>query len=163
MAQQASTQMQLNSVKVLLAEDDKYNSEVVSRFLTAIGYVVIVARDGLEVLKMAQAEVPDLILMDIRMPHLSGLEAIRCLRSTPHLSQIPIIVVTALAMPDDRLASLAAGADEYLVKPFRLFELRKAIEKHLARTQKKFPQLTPMLTDFATTDPTRAARLKSSG
>ncbi|HMQ51664.1 MAG TPA: response regulator [Anaerolineae bacterium] len=149
MAQLANSQTQPNRINILLAEDDEYNSEVVSRFLTAIGYSVAVARDGLEVLEMAQAAIPDLILMDIRMPHLNGLEAIRCLRSMPHLSAIPIIVVTALAMPEDREKCLAAGADEYLSKPFRLFELRRAMERQLAAQQKSL-QLLPLLTDFVT-------------
>lgn len=149
LTQLANSQTQPNRINILLAEDDEYNSEVVSRFLTAIGYNVAVARDGLEVLEMAQAAVPDLILMDIRMPHLNGLEAIRCLRAMAHLSEIPIIVVTALAMPEDQQKCLAAGADEYLSKPFRLFELRRAMERQLA-IQHKSLQLLPLLADFVT-------------
>ncbi|MCY7368935.1 MAG: response regulator, partial [Chamaesiphon sp.] len=121
---------------ILLAEDNKTNVETFSLYLSHSGYDIIVARDGLEVINLAQSHQPDLILMDIQMPGMDGLTAINKIRHIPEIMHTPIIALTALAMPGDREKCLASGANEYLSKPAKLKQLRQTIQKligsHLA-------------------------------
>jgi CheY-like chemotaxis protein len=114
--------------KLLLAEDNEANIATLSDYLRAKGYDLIIARNGGEAIIRAQEERPDAILMDIQMPGVDGLEAIRRIRADVRLAQIPIIAVTALAMPGDRERCLAAGADEYVTKPVQLRKLVATIE-----------------------------------
>ena len=116
---------------VLLVEDEEANVITVSDYLQLKGYRLIAARNGFEALDKARTERPDVILMDIQMPGLDGLEVTRRLRSDPSLAGILVIALTALAMPGDRERCLAAGADEYLSKPVSLKGLIKTIEAHL--------------------------------
>ena len=102
---------------ILLAEDNESNILTLSAHLQASGYRLIVARDGSEAIQRAREMSPDLILMDIQMPGMDGLEAIQRLRNDTKLATIPIIALTALAMLGDRERCLKAGADEYLSKP----------------------------------------------
>lgn len=118
---------------ILLAEDNNVNVESMSAFLTAKGYQVRVATEGDTVLELARECRPDLILMDIQMPGMDGLEVTRMLRLDPQLAHTPIIAVTALAMNGDRDRCLAAGATDYLSKPVHLRELIQRIETHLCR------------------------------
>ncbi len=114
---------------ILLAEDNKTNIETFSLYLTHSGYDLIVANDGIEVIKLAQLHQPDLILMDIQMPGMDGLEAIDKIRHIPEIMHTPIIALTALAMPGDRETCLASGANEYLSKPAKLKQLRQTIQQ----------------------------------
>jgi CheY-like chemotaxis protein/anti-sigma regulatory factor (Ser/Thr protein kinase) len=114
---------------ILLAEDNKTNIETFSLYLTHSGYDLIVAHDGIEVIKLAQLHQPDLILMDIQMPGMDGLEAIDKIRHIPEIMHTPIIALTALAMPGDRETCLATGANEYLSKPAKLKQLRQTIQQ----------------------------------
>jgi GAF domain-containing protein/CheY-like chemotaxis protein len=114
---------------ILLAEDNKTNIETFSLYLTHSGYDLIVANDGIEVIKLAQLHQPDLILMDIQMPGMDGLEAIGKIRQIPEIMNTPIIALTALAMPGDREICLASGANEYLSKPAKLKKLRQTIQQ----------------------------------
>ncbi|HEX9439690.1 MAG TPA: response regulator, partial [Roseiflexaceae bacterium] len=116
---------------ILLAEDEENNIYTLSTYLEAKGYQVVVARNGAEALSRAHAAKPALILMDIQMPGMDGLEAIQRIRANPVLGTVPIIALTALAMPGDRERCLAAGANEYLTKPVSLKGLVTAIEAHL--------------------------------
>ncbi|NJP06795.1 MAG: response regulator [Chloroflexaceae bacterium] len=116
---------------ILLAEDNEDNIEITFDYLDARGYRVLVARNGLEAVTYAAEHQPALILMDIQMPKLDGLEAIRRIRAHPQGHAIPIIAVTALAMKGDRERCLEAGANEYLSKPVRLKALVTMIEQHL--------------------------------
>ena len=117
--------------KILLAEDNEANITSMSSFLNAKGYHTILAKNGLEAINLAQSELPDLILMDIQMPKMDGIEAICHLRKNPQLAQIPIIAVTALAMNGDREKCLSAGANEYLSKPVKLKQLSTTIQQFL--------------------------------
>jgi PAS domain S-box-containing protein len=113
---------------ILLAEDNESSIDMVLDYLLARGYRLVVARDGAEALERAREERPDLVLMDIQMPGMDGLEATRHMRADAELADIPIIALTALAMPGDRERCLEAGANDYLSKPVSLKRLVQAIE-----------------------------------
>ncbi|MBK8045707.1 MAG: response regulator [Anaerolineales bacterium] len=115
---------------ILLVEDNEENIVTVADYLTFKQYRVVIARTGLQALDFAQIR-PDLILMDIQMPEMDGLEAIRTLRTMPEVADAPIIALTALAMTGDRERCLAAGANEYLSKPVSLRELTRVIATHM--------------------------------
>ncbi len=117
--------------KILLVEDNEANIMMIKDYLEYYGYQVFVAHDGGEVLSKAEEISPNLILMDIQLPHVDGYEATRRLREDPRFASIPIIALTAFAMSGDRERSLKAGMDEYLSKPVRLKELTQVIEKIL--------------------------------
>jgi CheY-like chemotaxis protein len=117
--------------RLLLAEDNQENINLFQDYLQVQGFQVVVARNGSEAIERAQAEKPDLILMDLQMPGMDGLEATRRLRADPIFSQTPIITLTALAMTGDRERCLAAGANEYLSKPVNLELLVRTINSYL--------------------------------
>jgi CheY-like chemotaxis protein len=114
---------------ILLAEDNEVNVSAYSDFLSMYGYQVVVAHTGVEALARAAAVNPDLILMDVQMPEMDGLEAMRRLRADVRFAQTPIIALTALAMTGDRERCLAAGANRYVTKPVGLKDLAKMIEE----------------------------------
>ncbi len=116
---------------ILVVEDNETNLVTVTDYLSAVGYVPIAARTGAEAISRASEQRPALILMDVQMPGMDGLEATRHIRANPDLADVPIIAVTALAMPGDRERCLAAGADDYLSKPISLKGLARLIEQHL--------------------------------
>ncbi len=116
---------------ILLAEDNEMNIDTFASYLIGKGYRVIFAYNGQEAIEQAQKEHPDLILMDIQMPGMDGLEAIQRIRQQSTLANIPIIALTALAMPGDREKCLAAGADRYFAKPIKLQKLHQTIQKLL--------------------------------
>lgn len=117
--------------RILLAEDDKINAEIFVQFIESLGYQVILAQDGHQAIKLTLQERPALILMDIQMPGMNGLEAIRKVRSQPEIKDIPIIALTALAMAGDQERCLEAGADDYMTKPVPLRQLKKMIRSYL--------------------------------
>ena len=121
---------------ILLADDHESITESIETALSAAAYRVIIARDGAEAINQADQHQPDLILMDIQMPRLDGLEAIRRIRSQPTQAATPIIALTALAMAGDRERCLAAGANEYLTKPVSLQQLIRLIATLLNQRQK---------------------------
>jgi PAS domain S-box-containing protein len=118
---------------LLLVEDNEHSAAVLSDYLVHAGFRVTVATSGLEALRLAPGLSPDLILMDVQMPGLDGLETIRRLRADDGLRQTPVLAVTALAMPGDRERCLAAGADGYLTKPLDLPALVRTIVAAVAR------------------------------
>jgi CheY-like chemotaxis protein len=120
---------------VLLAEDEDSVSSFLTDYLSESGYGVIIARNGAEALERAREEKPDLILMDVQMPVMNGLEATRRLRAETDLATIPIIALTALAMPGDREQCLQAGANAYLSKPVSLKDLARVIQAQLNQDQ----------------------------
>jgi CheY-like chemotaxis protein len=113
---------------LLLAEDNPINQEGIRDYLQAKGYRVIVAADGRQAVALAIEHHPDLILMDVQMPHVDGIEAMRQLRALPDFATTPIIALTALAMSGDRERCLAAGATEYMAKPIRFKDLTELIQ-----------------------------------
>ena len=113
---------------ILIAEDQEITSQVLSDYLTTLGYQILIARNGVEAVEQSRAMLPVLILMDIHMPLMSGLEAIKEIRADTDIATIPIIALTALAMPSDKEHCLQAGANEYLSKPVSMKKLVAAIE-----------------------------------
>ena len=108
----------LEGKTVLVAEDDVRNIFALTKLLEPHGARVTVARNGREALEMLEMVVsPDLVLMDIMMPEMDGLEAIRKIRENERWTKLPIIALTAKAMPDDRQSCLEAGASDYISKP----------------------------------------------
>ncbi|MEF3273840.1 MAG: CHASE domain-containing protein [Chloroflexus sp.] len=121
--------------RILLAEDNELSLTTISEYLQACGYTLRVARNGREALQMAAEWQPDLIIMDIQMPEMDGLEAIRQLRAQTQFAATPIIAVTALAMPGDRERCLLAGATDYLAKPVRLRNLAERVARLINQRQ----------------------------
>jgi CheY-like chemotaxis protein len=112
--------------KVLLVEDNEDNRVVYSTILQYFGYAVVEAADGKEGIRMAQEHHPDIILMDISIPLLDGWQATEQLKGDVATSSIPVIALTAHAMPEDRLKSRTCGFDAYLAKPC---EPRRVVEE----------------------------------
>src|SRR5918995_495535 len=103
--------------RILVVDDNPANLEILETRLARQGYEVITARDGDEALVAARAQAPDLILLDVMMPGKDGIQVCRELKADPSLPFMPIILVTAKAAPDDIVAGLDAGGDEYITKP----------------------------------------------
>jgi PAS domain S-box-containing protein len=122
---------QSSSPLILLAEDNEANVITVSSYLGAKGYRILNAKNGQEAIEFAKLHQPNLILMDIQMPGMDGLEAMREIRRDPQLVDVPIIALTALAMTGDRERCLQAGANDYLTKPVKLKQLTANIQKLL--------------------------------
>jgi PAS domain S-box-containing protein len=122
----------LTSPLILIAEDNEANIMTISSYLVAKGYRIVLAHNGQEAIAVAMSAKPDLILMDIQMPIMDGLEATKQIRQIPSLVNIPIIALTALAMEPDRHRCIAAGANEYLAKPVKLKQLANTIHQLLA-------------------------------
>lgn len=123
-----------NYFSILLAEDNETNIEMLSPYLEAKGYHLLFAKNGLEAIALAKSHQPDLILMDVQMPIMDGLEATKQIRLDPNLVNIPIIALTALAMVGDRDRCIAAGANDYCSKPIRLKELTQMMENLLVES-----------------------------
>ena len=116
--------------KILVVEDVDFNRELVVQLLED-NYEVIEAVNGQEGVELAEQERPDLILMDLSLPVMDGWEATRRLKANDDLCSIPVIALTAHAMAGDEEKALAAGCDDYLVKPLDEDELMAKIEKHI--------------------------------
>jgi CheY-like chemotaxis protein len=118
--------------RLVLAEDNPESAEVISDYLRSKGFAVQTAGTGREVLEAMREAPADLVLMDVQMPDLDGLEAIRRIRADPEIRFVPIVAVTALAMAGDRERCLAAGANAYMSKPLRLRSLIETVESFLS-------------------------------
>lgn len=127
----------MNRPTVLLVDDLPDGLDMYQEYLTHRGYDVIVARHGEEAIAKARRHQPDVILLDIRMPVVTGTQMMRTLRADPTFTNVPIIALTAHAMDDERNAALAAGFDELIAKPCLPDDLASAVERILAET----PQL----------------------
>ena len=119
----------MSGKSVLYVEDNEYNLKIVRQLLARTAYKLIEAKDGESGVETALRELPDLILMDIQLPKLSGLDATRRLRADPKTAAIPIIVITSFALSGDDQKAKDAGASAYLAKPYSPRELLEMIRK----------------------------------
>jgi two-component system, cell cycle response regulator DivK len=117
-----------NLTKILLVEDNENNRDMLSRRLEKKGYQVSIAIDGAEAVSLTDRERPDLVLMDMSLPIMSGAEATRAIRDNDAIKGTPILALTASAMSTDREIALAAGCDDYDTKPVDLARLLDKIE-----------------------------------
>ena len=116
-------------IRILLVEDNELNRDMLSRRLQRRGYDVVLAVDGQEAITTAETSKPDVILMDMDLPVLNGWEATRALRNNPGIRDIPVIALTAHALPADRERTIEAGCDAYQSKPVDFPELVSKIEQ----------------------------------
>ncbi|NBD17119.1 MAG: response regulator [Cyanobacteria bacterium] len=119
---------------ILLVDDNEANVMTVSNYFEAKGYQLLVGSNGQEAIQLTLSENPDLILMDIQMPGIDGIEAIQEIRRYPNVVDVPIIALTACAMEGDRDRCLEAGANEYIAKPIKLNELFAVTQKFLVKS-----------------------------
>jgi len=128
---------------VLVVDDDVMVRDVVGRYLGRAGYHVMVAGDGAEALRAVEVTPPDLVVLDLMLPGLPGLEVCRRLRAA---SPVPVVMLTALGEEEDRIAGLELGADDYITKPFspRELVLRVASVLRRARSAQPVTQLPPV-------------------
>jgi CheY-like chemotaxis protein len=122
--------------KILIVEDNPLNMRLLEMTLRARSYTLLKATNGEEALDMALREQPDLIIMDIQLPKINGLEVTRKLRETPAFSHTPIIGVTAYAMKGDKEKVIESGCDAYLSKPINTRELPEVIAEMLLQRRK---------------------------
>src|SRR5262245_57798108 len=121
------------TTRILIADDEQAVRQLLEVVLTSQGYEVLSAHNGDQVVRMAQERVPDLVLVDLMMPHLDGYEAIRQLRNDTRTAHLPMIILTTKSAPDDVVTGFETGADDYITKPFNIPELLARIKGHLRR------------------------------
>ncbi|MDB5078713.1 MAG: response regulator transcription factor [Chloroflexi bacterium] len=129
--------------KILVVDDELPTLRILKRNLTGYGYEVVTASDGLEALRLVEESLPDLMLLDITMPNMNGLEVTRQVR---RWNQLPIIVVSALGEENQKVEALELGADDYLTKPFGMNELVARIKVALRRLNQKLPEPSNIFT-----------------
>lgn len=116
---------------VLVVEDNELNMKLFNDLLEAHGYKVVQTRDGLSALEIARKHMPDLILMDIQLPEVSGIEVTKWLKEDPDLRRIPVIAVTAFAMKGDEQKIREGGCEAYISKPISVVGFLQTIDKFL--------------------------------
>ena len=119
--------------KILIAEDERDIRDLVAFTLRFAGHEVVTAANGEEAVQMAPKENPDLILMDVRMPRMTGYEACRAIKSNPDLKDIPIVFLSAKGQESEIQTGLEVGAEEYLLKPFAPDQLTDRVKAILAK------------------------------
>jgi two-component system, OmpR family, alkaline phosphatase synthesis response regulator PhoP len=121
----------LPNSRILIADDNVQNCELIDAYLAEEGYEMMVAYDGLQALKRTEEQLPDLILLDIMMPKLSGYEVCQRLKSNPRTKDIPVLMVTALNEQGDIEKAVRAGCDDFLTKPVNSLELKTRVKSLL--------------------------------
>jgi DNA-binding response OmpR family regulator len=122
--------------KILIAEDERDIRDLITFTLTFAGYEVVAASNGEEAVNLARQETPDLILMDVRMPRMTGYEACALMMQEPKLKNVPVIFLSAKGQDSEIQAGLQAGAVEYLLKPFAPDQLTARIQTVLSQRGK---------------------------
>jgi len=119
--------------KILIAEDEPDIRDLVAFMLRFAGYEVLAASNGEEAVQTASREIPDLVLMDVRMPRMTGYDACRLMKATPSLKDVPVVFLSAKGQESEIQSGLEAGAEEYLLKPFSPDELTNRVKKILSK------------------------------
>jgi CheY-like chemotaxis protein len=127
----------ISSSRVLIADDIQQNRELLEAYLADEGYQILMAADGQQTMQMVDQHQPDLILLDIMMPRMSGYEVCTQIKNDPAKRMIPVLIVTALNEPGDIEKAVKAGCDDFLTKPVNRLELRTRVRsllrvRHLA-------------------------------
>ncbi|MGB0554744.1 MAG: response regulator [Alphaproteobacteria bacterium] len=117
--------------KILIVEDNELNMKLFHDLLESKGYDIVQTRDGMEALKIARAQMPDLILMDIQLPEVSGLEVTKWLKEDDNLKQIAVVAVTAFAMKGDEEKIREGGCEAYIAKPISVTNFLETVEQFL--------------------------------
>jgi len=132
MAQETGVAAPRVAKKVLIVEDNDLNMKLFNDLLEAHGYFTLQTKDGVEALRMARQHRPDLILMDIQLPEVSGLEVTKWLKEDDDLRTIPIIAVTAFAMKGDEQKIRDGGCEAYIAKPISVASFMSTVERFLS-------------------------------
>ncbi len=135
---------------ILIVEDDRDIADLIAHYLERAGHRARVASSGGDGLTEARASTPDVIVLDLMLPGLDGLEVCRALRGDARTARIPIIMLTARAEESDRIAGLELGADDYVTKPFSPKELVARINAQVRRDQRTTGASPPLTLQFAT-------------
>ena len=125
------------SAKIMIVEDNELNMKLFNDLLEAHRYTTVTTRDGAKALELARAEMPDLILMDIQLPEVSGLDITRQIKAEDDLNHIPVIAVTAFAMKGDEDKIKECGCEGYVSKPISIMSFIETIKSHLNQNQTK--------------------------
>jgi two-component system cell cycle response regulator DivK len=120
------------SKRILIVEDNDLNMKLFHDLLEAQGYATLQTKDGMEALKLARQHHPDLILMDIQLPEVSGLEMTKWIKEDDDLKTIPIIAITAFAMKGDEAKIREGGCDAYIAKPISVTNFLRTVERFLS-------------------------------
>src|SRR5438552_14933549 len=119
------------SAKILVVDDTPQNVKLLADLLTAKGYAVVTASSGVQALEKVEKEAPDLVLLDVVMPEMSGYEVCRKIRGNPVTATLPVVMVTALDPLEERVKGIEAGADDFLSKPINQAELLARVKSLL--------------------------------
>ena len=119
--------------KIMIVEDNELNMKLFDDLLGAHGYETIKTRDGTKVLELARAHMPDLIVMDIQLPEVSGLDVTKWLKADEELKKIPVIAVTAFAMKGDEEKIRQGGCEDYVSKPISIIDFMKVVQKYVEK------------------------------
>jgi putative two-component system response regulator len=118
--------------RILIADDIEANRHILAQFLEDMGYSVIQSQDGREALNLVMQERPDIVILDIAMPEMDGIEVCRVIKSNPLTKIIPVVIITALGDDEHHLKALDAGADDFLTKPYKIHFLKARLKSLLA-------------------------------
>ena len=117
---------------ILIVEDNEKNMKLVRDILRHNGFATLEATTGLDGVQLAREHRPDLVLMDIQLPDIDGIEALRRIREESALDRVPVIAVSASVMPDDQQKIVTSGFDAFVIKPINLKQFLETIKRHLA-------------------------------
>lgn len=133
------------SSRILVVEDDRDIAQLVGRYLEKAGFIVDVQSSGSDAMVAMAQRAPDLLILDLMLPHMDGLEICRAVRANEKTASVPVIMLTAKAEESDRIVGLEIGADDYLSKPFSPNELVARVRALLRRAHRQ-PPVTPQIT-----------------
>jgi len=125
--------METNQKKVVIVEDEPDTAEMLAEMLRVEGFRVLASHASVPAITLISANIPDLVILDIMMPDISGLEVLKFMQRDPKLAKIPVVVVSAKSQPSDITTGLNAGASAYLTKPVGFADFKQTVEKVLAR------------------------------